>query len=150
MRSADMPSAYEHHVLRVHLRRHALAERDAPPIRAQLVPCRVVEIVDHGAVREQVREQARLGAKVLAHRPMIVEVIAREVGERHDVESHALDSVLMQRVGRHLHGDSSDLRIDERAKHPLQLDGSRCRQPTACFRTKLPALAADQHPQRPD
>ena len=46
-----------------------------------------------------------LAALVRGHRPVVVEMIAREIGEKRDLEAHAVDASLVDSVRRDLHRD---------------------------------------------
>ena len=66
---------------------------------------------------------------------MIVEVVAGEVREHHDVEAKPLDALLLERVRRHLHRDAPHAAVAERAQHALQLDRSGRGESAAVVRT---------------
>ena len=59
--------------------------------------------IDHRRAQAGPREELRLGGAVRGHRLVIVEMIAREVGEQRDVERRAVDAALVEAVRRHLH-----------------------------------------------
>ncbi len=89
-----------------------------------------------------------MAAKYFSIVAVVVEMVAGEVRERRDVEAHALDPMLVERVRRDFHRHASHAAIDERAKDPLQLDRSRCREAAASLERLT--LAADQDAERSD
>ncbi len=102
------------------------------PVREHLLPApacsfgealaeRVVDI-DHARVEPGPGEQARLCRPVRRHRPVVIEVIAGQIGEQRDVELDAVDATLVERMRRDLHRDRAragvahlrERRMDER------------------------------------
>ena len=61
--------------------------------------------VDDRCAQTFPRKQFLLGRAVLFHRAVIIEMVAREIGEHGNVELDAVDTVLIERVRRHFHGD---------------------------------------------
>src|SRR6185437_1973993 len=55
----------------------------------------------HGEARPG--EEARLGIGVGSHRAVIIEMIAREIGERRGMEAHTADPILIERVRGNFH-----------------------------------------------
>src|SRR5215470_10121963 len=126
----------------------AFTESNASAIGVELGPLLVVEIRDDGAVWHEVVEQPGFRGEVALHRAVIVQVIAREVRERHDVEEHTFDALLVERVRRDLHRYAANASVEQRAKYALQLDRSRGRESPAA--RELLAFAPDQNPERSD
>ena len=69
--------------------------RDAPAVFRSVA--RVVA-VDRRGIEARPREQPRLRGAVRIHVAVVVEVVAREVGEHRDVEAHLVDAALVERV----------------------------------------------------
>ena len=59
--------------------------------------------VDHARREPRPGEETRLGVGVGRHGAVIVEMIAREIGERRGMEAHAADPMLIERVRGDLH-----------------------------------------------
>ena len=77
----------------------------AARIDGELAAERVVD-VDHARLQVRAREQPRLGGAVVFHGAVIVEMIARQVGERGGAEAHGADARLVERVRGHFHRDA--------------------------------------------
>src|SRR5690348_15311242 len=75
-------------------------------------------------------------------------MVPREVGEDDDVEQHALDASLMERMRRNLHRHAGDAGVDERAEYTLQLHGAGGREATAALDGV--ASAADEDSESSD
>jgi hypothetical protein len=54
--------------------------------------------VDHSDFQLRPREELRLGCAVGGHRAVIIEMIARQIGEQGDIERHAADASLFDAV----------------------------------------------------
>ena len=66
--------------------------------------------VDHAGLERRPGEEAGLGRGVRRHRPVIVEMIAREVREQRDVELDRVDAPLLEAVRRDFHRDGRGAR----------------------------------------
>ena len=106
------------------------ADRD----RGQLDACRQrrgkarahrVADVDHGVLEAGQPEQPRLRLGIALHRPVVVEVVARQVAERGDAHAHGVDAALVERVRGHFHRDVRRAGVRERAQLPVQRDDVR-------------------------
>ena len=82
-------------------------------------------IVDVDDPAREVRpgEQPRLGGRVGLHGAVVVEMVAREVGERGGVEAHAIDARLVQRMRGHFHATHSAPQRAQLRELPLHGDG---------------------------
>ena len=69
------------------------------------------------------REQAALGGKILFRRAKEVQMVVREVGERHRVIHYAIQLIERQRMRRHLHGHYVHALVGHLAQQALQLYG---------------------------
>ena len=85
-----------------------------------------------------------LGAVVVLHVGVEVEVVAAEVGEDRDVEDHAVDAAHHQRVAGHLHRAHVDAALDHQREQPVQVGRLRRGQ------RGLHVLPEDAGPDRPD
>ncbi len=65
-------------------------------------------------------EQPRLGFLVGRHGAVVVEVVARQVGEHRDVVLHAVDAALVQADRRHLHRQRLRAGVDQPPQLALQ------------------------------
>ena len=72
-------------------------------------------------------KQARLGGAVGGHVAVIIEMIAREIGEERAVEINAGDAVLIEPDRGHFHCNRIDARALEVAQLRVQPDRVRCR-----------------------
>ena len=59
--------------------------------------------VDHAQSEPRPRKETRLRVGVGRHGAVIVEMIAREIGERRGMEPHTADAMLIERMRRHFH-----------------------------------------------
>jgi hypothetical protein len=74
-------------------------------IDGQLAAEGVVD-VDHARLQVRTCEQARLRVAVVLHAAVVVEVVARQVGERGGPKAHGADARLIERVRGHFHRDA--------------------------------------------
>ena len=65
-------------------------------------------------------EELRLRRAVGRHRAVVVEMVAREVGEQRDVERDAVDAALVEAVRRHFHRDRARARRLEAREQLVQ------------------------------
>ena len=79
---------------------------------------------DHGRCsrREQPAEQAQLGVAVVLDRRMVVEMIARQVGEAAGGDAHAVEAVLIEPVRGGLDGEMGDALVGKRVQGAVQVD----------------------------
>jgi hypothetical protein len=99
---------------------------------------RVVQ-VDDGGFQARPLEQLQLGRFVAVHVAVVVEVVARQVGEHGDVEMHAGRAVFHQADRRHL--DRQRFGAGRRAAWPVPSPAAR--RPAWCSRwRRIPARAA--------
>ena len=137
------PPGAHAHVLRRHVRvprpLHPEAHRAAD--RRRHVAPRGVVRVQHGGARglEQV-EEAQLGVAVRLHRPVVVQVVAGQVGEHRRVEAGRGHPRLVQRVRRNLHRHPRHPLVQEPAQPARGFHGPRRRQ-SLRPRDHLPVLA---------
>ena len=98
-------------------------EHRPPGLARQPAAVRVVD-VDRG---RGALEQPRLGAVVVLHVGMEVEVVLREVGERGGGEPHTGHALELERVRRHLHHTGRVAGVGHPPQHGLEVDalGSR-------------------------
>ena len=98
-------------------------EHRPPGLARQAAAVRVVD-VDRG---RGALEQPRLGAVVVLHVGMEVEVVLREVGERGGGEPHAGHALELEGVRRHLHHAGRVAGVGHPPQHGLEVDalGSR-------------------------
>ena len=96
---------------------HACGERAAE---------RIVD-VDHRGVEPGPCEQALLGRAVGLHRAVVVEMIAREIGEHREIERDRVDAALVERVRGHFHRDVARAFVAERREQTLHRDRIRRR-----------------------
>ena len=68
----------------------------------QQLAAEAVARVDHGPAESRRAEQSRLRVAVGLQRAVVVEVVARQVGEHRGVEAHAVDPALVERMRGHL------------------------------------------------
>jgi hypothetical protein len=89
-------------------KRFALRRDDQPPVAGAPRQLAAKGIVDVDDARGEARpiEQLRLGRRVGFHRAVVVQMIAREIGESGRVETHAADARLIERVRGNLHRDA--------------------------------------------
>ena len=85
----------------------------------------LVVAVDHRVGQTRHFEQSRLGARISIHACVVVEVVAAQVGEHRGVDGDPLDSTLVDRVGRHLHGDRVEARIAQVRQSAMDFDRAR-------------------------
>ena len=112
------PAGTRLHPELVRRREHDALERrletlgQAPP---ELLPH-----VDDGPAQSRPMEQSRLGRAVGLETAVIVEVIARQVGEDRGVEAHAGDAILVERVRGHLEAHRGCARVARLGEATLQ------------------------------
>ncbi len=105
--------------------RHAIAQQ-----RDQLLAVRVVEI-HHGdrllavGLGGEVLEPRELGRGIRVDRAVVVEVVLGEIGEDRGVEGDALDSLLVDPVGRDFHRGAAAAVIDHAGEQAVEFDRSR-------------------------
>ncbi len=108
--------------------------------------------VDDLRVQPGPREELRLRRAVGRHRAVIVEMVAREIGEQRDVEGDAVDAALIETVRRHLHRDRARTRRLVAREHLLQLRRIRRRMGGRLQRADRPLpsvpTTAARRPQR--
>ena len=85
-----------------------IGQNDRAALSAELGQLRaifIIKIRDRGARRigAAAFKQHSLGGEIFVHRLVIVEVVARQVGEHGDVKRHAEHALLRQRVRRNFH-----------------------------------------------
>ncbi len=97
---------------------------DRTPLARERPPGIDVVVHHHDAIVLDEIDEPRLGGEVLLHRAVVVQVVAREVGEGRRREAHPLHALLLQRMRRHLHRDRAHPGIDQLAQHALQLHGT--------------------------
>ncbi len=82
--------------------------------------------VDHGMLQTGPVEQPGFGGAVALHGPVIVQVIARKIGEQRVRESHTVHPALVEPVGGDFHGDAARaLRSSQSARCFLHRDRVR-------------------------
>ena len=64
----------------------------------QQLPSEFVVVIDHGIFQSFVRKQSGLGQTVGRHVAVIIEMIARQVGEHRDMKPHPVHPTLLERV----------------------------------------------------
>ena len=100
--------------------------------------------VDDGVFQAGQPEQARLCLGITLHRPVIVEVVPRQVAERGDAQAHGVDAALVECVRGHFHRDVARAGVRERAQLPVQRDDVRRGQrPARHLRRKSRAERAE-------
>ena len=87
-------------------------------------PDRVVKI-EHCGSKAGGEKQLFLGQGVGIHRAVIIQMIARQVGEYGDVEGGAVDPALVESDGRNLHRTGIGAPRDEAGERRMQGDGIR-------------------------
>ena len=133
----------------------AVREQDALDRRVEPVgelAAEAVAHVDHGARSPGDAEQARLRRAVGLERAVVVEVVAREVGEHGGVEAHRRHAVLVQRVRGHLQPHRARAGVARRGQPPLHAHRvgrreARVRGASGAAeaeRAEVPAAAADE------
>ncbi len=78
---------------------------------------------------QEIGEQAQLGGAIGFHRVVIVEVVARQVGEASGLDAHAVEPVLVKAVRGRLEGDMGDALPGQRVEGLVQGHRVRRRQP---------------------
>ena len=101
------------------------AEGDAPVAPRQRHPRGVVDVHHRDTGQAEQRRQLQLGGEVRLHRAVIVEMIAREVGEDARREGEAVEPALVEAVRRCLHRDGSASAIAQRGERRLKVDRVR-------------------------
>ncbi len=97
--------------------------RDRNGCNVNYLPTAHVVDVDDGAVGQVRCEQRGLGGEVALHRPVVVEVVAPEVGEDRHREARAVDPVHREGVRRDLHGDGPPALAGQLGQAGLELGG---------------------------
>ena len=85
------------------------------------------------AFLHDVREQAQLGREVGGHGAVIVQMVARHVGEASDGDFYAIDAELVQAVAGGFHGEMCDALVCHLGQQAVQLGGIRCCQAAVDF-----------------
>ena len=86
---------------------------------------RIGEIDDRGRIRTQPREEPGLRGRVGRHVAVVVEMVAREVGEDRDVEVDVRDPALVERVAGGLHHDPLAPGLREIPEQACERDSAR-------------------------
>jgi len=101
--------------------------RPRPRVEGEL-PAESVVDIDHPRHQVVSREQPRLGRAVAVHRAVIVEMIAREIGEHRGVEPHGAHARLVERMRgdfhRHVRGAFA-AQLFQSALHRNRVTGSQ-------------------------
>ena len=79
--------------------------------------------VDHHPFQAGPAEQPRLGVGIVVHVTVVIEMIARQVGQHRDVERRAVDAPLREAVRRHLHRARDCALLPVLRETLLQFDG---------------------------
>ena len=79
--------------------------------------------VDHAVRQVRPRQQPRLGGAVGLHRAVIVQMVARQVGENRRVEAHAVDAPLVEGVRGDFHAHALGAQRAQLRQLTLQRDG---------------------------
>ena len=95
-------------------------------VAQQRAPERIVGIDDR-MLQLRPREQLGLRSSVALERAVIVQVIARQVGEHRGIEAHPVDAVLVERVRRHFHRETSHACVAQFGELTVHRDGIRGR-----------------------
>ena len=111
---------------------HAVAGSHA----CEPAPERIVQ-VDDGMAQRRPREELRLRRAVAGERPVIVEMVAREIGEERHVEGDTRQPVLHEADRRNLQADGLCAGTHEPRERAMQPQRIRCRirrrpQPSRC------------------
>src|SRR6202030_4389366 len=94
----------------------------------------VIDVDDRGcALRQQFFKQPKLGGQVRLEVLMIVEMIARDVGESSGRDAQTIKSVLVKAMRRSFDREMTDAIRGQRVERAVQLDGVGCRQCAVCF-----------------
>ena len=101
------------------------AERDPARRGRQNRPGRVVEVHDLDPSLRQHATELQLRREVRLHGPMVVEMVARQVGEHPGGEAESIEATLVEAVGRCLHGHSVHAALHQRRQGRLQVDRAR-------------------------
>ena len=129
------------HVPRRHVSGLAGGGKGDSPRRAREPGPGGVVRVDH---REtgigEIPDEPGFGREVSLERLVIVEVVAREVGENGGLKHEAIDAALIETVGRHFHRDAGRAAVYHGRERRLEVDGAGRRQ--------IPGLALDRRPRR--
>ena len=97
-------------------------------VSEQLTPEPVVG-VDHRMAQPRPLEQPGLGGAVGLQGAVVIEMVAAKIGEDGGIEGQCRDPVLVETVGRHLHGHHPGPLVDEAGEDRLGGDGIRGRHP---------------------
>src|SRR5205807_39828 len=128
-------------------RRHfaaALPEGDAAVLTAQPAPRRIVGVHHLEPVCSEVVQQLRLGAEVGVQGLVVIEVIAREIGEQSSPEREPVHAPLIEAVRRHFHGGAARGPYHVPAASAAARRPSRtriCSRSTGCSRSTSAAAA---------
>ena len=79
--------------------------------------------IDHDPFQSRPAEQARLGMGIVFHVAVIIEMIARQIGQHCDIERRAVDAPLREAVRGHFHCARDGTLLPVMRKTLLQLDG---------------------------
>ena len=100
--------------------------------------------VDDGMLEPRHAEQALLGERITLDADVVIEMIAAQIAECGDAQSHAVDASLVECMRRDFHGDVGRPGIRQRAQLPVQRDDIGCRQcGTREFRRETRAKCAE-------
>ena len=83
--------------------------------------------IDDRMLQLRPREQLGLRSGVALERAVIVQVIARQVGEDRGIEAHAIDTMLVERMRRHFHRETSHACVAQFGELTVHRDGIRGR-----------------------
>src|SRR5258708_7469877 len=95
-------------------------------------PLHVVQ-VEHRVLQLRRFEQALLRARVALHVAVIVEMVAREIGEQSRAESDAVDAPLLQADRGDFHRHALRSRGEELRKRTMQRNGVRWKSPRSAW-----------------
>ena len=120
-----------------------LAKRNLPPHPGKLRPGRVVRVDHRDPVISEIIDEASLGGEIGIERLVIIEMIARQIGEDRRAKLQAVDTTLIEAMRGNLHRDQLGecrLQVDRpRRRQVARLTFDRC----ACW------IERAQRPDRP-
>ena len=105
-----------------------LAERNLPPHPGKLRPGRVVRVDHRDPVSSEITDEASLGGEIGVERLVIIEMIARQIGEDRRAKLQAVDTTLIEAVRGNLHRDSPGAALHQLGECRLQVDRPGRRQ----------------------
>ncbi len=88
-------------------------------------PAKRIVDIDGSSLQRRPSEQLGLGFTIGFHPAVVVEMVAREIGEGRDLERHRGDATLLQRVRGHFHRHVGGALFAERSQQPLHADRVR-------------------------